>query len=81
MDEKIPSEKVRGTRGEVECHSGFAYAERPVAITWQGRRVEIRQVLDRWRSPQGRNFRVETEDGQEFELLYNEAADEWQIKE
>jgi len=65
----------------VECHSGFAYAEKPVALTWQGTRREVRRILSQWRSPQGRGFRVETDDGQAFELLYNEAADEWQITE
>ncbi|MEW5828821.1 MAG: hypothetical protein AB1846_08030 [Chloroflexota bacterium] len=65
----------------VECHSGFAYAEKPVALTWQGTRREVRHILSQWRSPQGRNFRVETENGQVFELIYNEATDEWQITE
>ena len=25
----------------VECHSGFTYADKPVALTWEGRRLEI----------------------------------------
>jgi len=64
----------------VECHSGFTYAEKPSAITWQGRRLEVRHILKQWRNPQGRGFRVQTEDEQVFELLYDEAQDEWQIK-
>jgi len=24
----------------VECHSGFTYADKPVALTWEGRRLE-----------------------------------------
>lgn len=81
MVDEIPLNKVRRLREAepVECHSGFAYAERPVALTWQGTRIEIRQVLDQWRSPQGRNFRVVTDNEQAFDLFFNEATDEWQI--
>ena len=25
----------------VECHSGFSYAEKPVALTWEGQRLEV----------------------------------------
>ena len=60
----------------VECSSGFTYADRPVALTWQRQRLEIVTVLAEWRSPEGRHFRVRTSGDQEFELLYREAANE-----
>ena len=63
----------------VECHSGFTYAEKPVALTWEGRRLEILAITAQWRSPEARHFRVRTASGQEFELSYREAANEWQI--
>ncbi len=63
----------------VECRSGSSYPETPVALTWEGRRREVREILERWRSPQGIHFRVQTEDGQVFELMYEEQADRWQI--
>ena len=65
----------------VECHSGFAYAERPLAFTWQGKRLIVGIILAQTRSPDGPRFRVRTEDGQEFELSYHEARDEWQIQQ
>ena len=64
----------------VECHSGFAYAERPVALTWEGRRLEIEAILAAWRTPAGRVFHVRTTDQRRFELAWDEAADRWQIK-
>jgi len=64
----------------IECHSGYAYAERPVALTWEGQRVEIVEILAQWRTPDMKCFRVLTSDGQEFELSYREATDEWQIQ-
>ena len=63
----------------VECHSGYEYAERPVAIHWQGDRLEIECIGARWRSPEGRHFRVQTTDGQFFEIFYDEQSDVWKI--
>ncbi len=63
----------------VECYSGSEYAERPVALSWQGRRLEIEQVEAQWRIPGGKQFRVRTRDGQVFELLYGELSDEWRV--
>lgn len=70
----------------VECYSGAAYGERPLAFTWQGQRYSILEVLSQGRTPQGKWFRVRTEAGDLFELSYMEAAvespgkHEWQIK-
>jgi hypothetical protein len=64
----------------VECHSGFTYADRPVALTWEAQRLEIVEVLAVWRTPEKKLFRVRTNDGREFELAYNQATDEWQIE-
>jgi hypothetical protein len=69
----------------VECHSGSTYAERPTALTWQGQRLIIAEILSQGRTPQTKWFRVSTADGQFFELSYFETAKErpseykWQI--
>ena len=63
----------------VECHSDYTYAERPIALTWDGQRLEIVKILAQWRTPDEKHFRVRTSDGQEFELSYREAANEWQV--
>ena len=60
----------------VECHSGYTYAERPVALTWQGQRLIIAEILSQGRTPQAKWFRVSTTDGQVFELSFVEAAGE-----
>ena len=64
----------------VECRSDSEYAERPIALTWEGQRLEVAEVLARWRTPDERGFRVQTSDGQTFQLTYREAGDEWQIQ-
>lgn len=65
----------------VECHSGIKYAETPVAFTWQEQRLEIKQILMRWKSPGELGFRVTSTDGQIFDLVYNEVSDQWLIKQ
>jgi hypothetical protein len=63
----------------VECHSEYTYAERPVALHWQGERLAIEEVEQRWRIPGGLRFRVRVIDGRVFELFYGELYDEWRI--
>jgi hypothetical protein len=64
----------------VECRSDSEYADRPLALDWQGRRLEIAEILAQWRGPGEKGFRVKTADGQAFELTYREIPDEWQIQ-
>jgi hypothetical protein len=63
-------------RETVECHSGFTYADKPIALTWENRRLEIIEIFAQWRSPERRHFRVRTRYGQEFELSYREEDNE-----
>ena len=64
----------------VECRSDSEYAERPLALTWNGKRYEVVEILARWRTPGEKFFRVRTTDEQIFELIYREGPDEWKIK-
>ena len=63
----------------VACRSEGRYAERPTGFTWGTERLEVAQVLARWRFPQGLGFKVRTSDERLFELFYDQAADEWRI--
>jgi len=65
---------------KVECRSDSEYAERPLALTWQGHRFEIAEILAGWRGPNEKGFRVKTEDGLAFELTYRDIPDEWSIQ-
>ncbi len=65
----------------VECRSDTEYAERPIALHWQGGRLEVSEILSRWRTPAGKGFRVRTVDGQIFDLLYDEITADWQIQQ
>jgi hypothetical protein len=65
----------------VECHSEYTYAERPVAVYWEGERLTIIAIEAHWHTPEARNFKVRVEDGRIFKLSYRESLDEWQIHE
>jgi len=64
----------------VECYSGQTYAERPLALYWEGERFEITKILSRWRSPEDIRFLVVIGDGRTFELSYKEPEDIWSIE-
>jgi hypothetical protein len=64
----------------VECRSESNYADKPVALHWEGARHEVETILSQWRDPRGLHFRVRTTDGLVFELEYISAAEAWHIK-
>jgi hypothetical protein len=57
------------------------YAERPLAFDWEGQRLQIMKIVQRWRSPQGLGFQVVTDDQRLFELFYDLPGDAWQVKQ
>ncbi len=70
----------------VECYSGYKANERPVAFTFQGRRREIVEIVDRWYEgdlqaghPQVSYFKVKTVEGTAFLLRYISLFDAWSI--
>jgi hypothetical protein len=65
---------------QVECYSGGEYAERPRALYWQGARLAVAEVLQGWRTPDGKHFCVRTRDGQVFDLGYAEGTGTWSIE-
>lgn len=64
----------------VECYSGQAYPERPRTFEWEGERLEITEILSRWRTPETTHFRIRIEDGRSFELIYHDPEDHWTIE-
>jgi hypothetical protein len=62
---------------EVKCYSGYLYAQEPRSFVWQGKELRIESVERAWQEPGQRLFKVVGEDGNVFELCYNETADRW----
>jgi len=63
----------------VVCRSSSEYAEQPTALVWEGKRVQISEIVSRGRVPEGKTFRVLTSDGNIFDLNYDQFTDEWEI--
>jgi hypothetical protein len=70
---------------QVECYSGYTYAQEPRTVEWQGQRYEIKRILKRWRTPQGPGFHVEVTGisnlqspiSRLVDLTYWEIEDKW----
>jgi hypothetical protein len=77
----MPYEKI-----DVECYSGYKANERPVAFTYQKRRREVAEIVDRWyegdvkpQNPDVSYFKVRTVEGEVFLLRYVSLFDAWSI--
>jgi hypothetical protein len=66
---------------KVKCYSGYIYAEEPLSFIWQEKELRIKAIEKAWQEPGKRLFRVVTEDGNLFELCYNEKSDYWSAVE
>ena len=74
-------------RIQVECYSGYKANERPVAFTYQRRRREVEEIVDRWYEggvdpgrPATDYFKVKTTDGDILILRYLSLFDAWSIR-
>jgi hypothetical protein len=70
---------MRTEEPTVTCYSGHTYAQEPREVAWGGERFKVLHVECRWRTPEGPAFRVATEPGEVFDLLYVEADDCWTV--
>jgi hypothetical protein len=64
----------------VECYSGARFAERPVALAWNGERLSVESIERAWQTPDGLAFIVQTADGRHFELNYSPSNDQWMAR-
>jgi hypothetical protein len=65
---------------EVECYAGYAGEETPIAFRDDGTRVLIASVLDRWRTPTARCFRVQAYSGRIYVLSQDLGTLAWRIE-
>jgi hypothetical protein len=70
---------VGGAVDRVECLSDWSYVGHPLAVTWHGQRYGVKQVLVEWMAPEGSHFKVECELDHSFELVYQNAQDQWLV--
>ncbi len=63
----------------VEAYSGYKADERPVAFRLGGRRIAVRQVLDRWYGEDHAYFKVTGEDGTVYIIRQERSVDAWEL--
>lgn len=64
---------------QVECYAGYRGAQEPRAFTLDGRRLEVREIQDRWTGPDYRYFKVAADDGDMYVLRHDERIGEWTL--
>jgi hypothetical protein len=63
----------------VECYAGYRGEQEPRAFLLGERRLEVRELLDRWLDTAHRYFKVRVDDGQIFILRHDEGTGEWEL--
>jgi hypothetical protein len=66
---------------KVDCYAGYRGEESPRRLEIDGRRVEVVEVIDRWFGTDHRYFKVRGDDGSVYLLRYDDAADQWELKD
>jgi hypothetical protein len=64
---------------EVECYAGYRGEETPRRFSIGERSVQVARIIDRWVTPDYRNFRVEGDDGRVYVLGQNVASGKWEM--
>jgi hypothetical protein len=65
---------------KVESYAGYRSDERPTRVLFGERAEEVRNVEDRWYSPDATYFRVVVESGDRYVLRHDDAQDVWRLE-
>ncbi len=63
----------------VECRAGYQAEETPCRIRFNGRAVEVTDVIDRWLAPDHRYFKVKGDDGATYILRHDVGSAAWEL--
>ncbi|MBL7177741.1 MAG: hypothetical protein ISS66_18120 [Desulfobacteraceae bacterium] len=72
MDKVTTPKKI-----EVAAYSGYKANERPISFTVDNRKVEVRDIIDRWSDAEHDNFKVLADDGKIYLLRWQRTSDLW----
>ncbi len=64
---------------DVECYAGYRADERPEAFRLRGRRIVVRDILDRWLGEDHAYFKVTGDDGVLYILRHDACRDHWEL--
>ena len=63
----------------VECYAGHRGEETPQRFTFDGRSIEVVEVLDAWLAPDHRYFKVRGDDGAYYILRNDVMTGRWEL--
>jgi hypothetical protein len=63
----------------VETYSGYKADEQPVALRIRGRRIAVREILDRWYGEDHAYFKLSGEDGIVYIIRLDRSSDAWEL--
>lgn len=63
----------------VICYEGYRARETPRAFFLGERRLEVLEVLDRWRGEDHEYVKLSASDGNRYILRYDLGTDEWEM--
>jgi hypothetical protein len=66
------------TAVRVECYAGYRGDQEPRRFEASGTTIEVVEIVDRWREPGLRTFRVRGHDGAVYLLRHDEGTDRWE---
>ncbi|MBM3791822.1 MAG: hypothetical protein FJW35_15925, partial [Acidobacteria bacterium] len=62
------------------CYAGYRGEERPLRFTMGERTLTVREIQDRWYSPDAGYFRVVADDAHVYILRHDEARGQWTLE-
>ena len=65
----------------VNCYAGARGEETPRRFTFENQLVEIHEVVDQWRTPDHRYFKVKTAAGETYTLRQDVSSGAWELTE
>ncbi len=68
-----------GEAFNVVAYSGYRAEQEPRALVIEGRRLEVREVEDRWLDPRASYFKVRCANGSSYLVRYDLDAQEWSL--
>ena len=65
----------------VDCYAGARGEETPRRFTVENQVVEVREIVDQWRTPDHRYFKVKTAVGEICTLRQDVRSEVWEVTE
>ena len=64
---------------QVECYAGYRGEETPRYIRMATYKIEIREIVDRWLSPDHRYFKIRGSDDATYIIRHDTANWQWEL--